>query len=115
MKYYHVVFTLPHELNSLIMGYRVPMFKLLFDASSQTLLDFAKDPTYLGALPGIVSVLHTWGQCLSFHRHIHCIISGRGISGEADWVNAKKNKYCFLFPVKAMGVVYRAKFLQALK
>ncbi len=115
VKYYHVVFTLPHELNSLIMGYRVPMFKLLFDASSQTLLDFAKDPTYLGALPGIVSVLHTWGQCLSFHPHIHCIVSGGGISGEADWKHAKKNTYRFLFPVKAMGVVYRAKFLQALK
>jgi Putative transposase/Transposase zinc-binding domain len=115
VKYYHVVFTLPHELNSLIMGHRELLYKLLFDASSQTLLAFARDPAYLGALPGIVSVLHTWGQCLSFHPHIHCIVSGGGISGEGEWKNAKKNMYRFLFPVKAMGIVYRAKFLQPLQ
>lgn len=60
VKYYHVVFTLPHELNSLVMGNRKVLFKLLFDASAQTLLCFAKDPKYLGATPGIISVLHTW-------------------------------------------------------
>jgi hypothetical protein len=79
VKYYHVVFTLPHELNSMIMGHRKLLFKLLFDASAQTLLTFAKDPRYLGAPPGIISVLHTWGQQLSFHPHIHCIVSGGGI------------------------------------
>jgi integrase/recombinase XerD len=71
VKYYHAVFTLPHELNSLILGHRKILFKLLFDASAQTLLSFAKDEAHSGALPGIISVLHTWGRQLSFHPHIH--------------------------------------------
>lgn len=115
VKYYHVVFTLPHELNSLVLGHRQLLFKLLFDASSQTLLTFAKDARYLEALPGIISVLHTWGQQLSFHPHIHCIVSGGGITKDNKWKDAKKNKYDFLFPVKAMHTVYRAKFLEALQ
>ena len=115
VKYYHVVFTLPHELNSLVMGHRKVLYKLLFDASAQTLLSFASDPKYLGATPGIISVLHTWGQQLSFHPHIHCIVSGGGITGSNEWKQATKNDWRFLFPVKAMGIVYRAKFLQALK
>ena len=115
VKYYHVVFTLPHELNAVVMGHRKVLYKLLFDASAQTLLSFASDPKYLGATPGIISVLHTWGQQLSFHPHIHCIISGGGIAGENEWKQATKNDWRFLFPVKAMGIVYRAKFLQALK
>lgn len=115
VKYYHVVFTLPHELNSLVMGHRKILYKLLFDASAQTLLSFAKDEKYMGAVPGIISVLHTWGQQLSFHPHIHCIVSGGGITDDNNWKEAKKNGYRFLFPVKAMSVVYRAKFLETLK
>jgi hypothetical protein len=115
VKYYHVVFTLPHELNSLVMGHRKILYKLIFDASAQTLLCFAKDEKYLGALPGIISVLHTWGQQLSFHPHIHCIVSGGGIANNNTWKDAKKNDYRFLFPVKAMSIVYRTKFLQALQ
>lgn len=115
VKYYHVVFTLPHELNSLVMGHRSALYKLLFDASSQTLLAFARDEKYLGALPGIISVLHTWGQQLSFHPHIHAIISGGGIMKDNKWKVATKNDWSFLFPVKAMSKVYRGKFLQALK
>lgn len=115
VKYYHVVFTLPHELNSLVPGHRKLLFKLLFDASSQTLLTFAKDPKYLAATPGIISVLHTWGQQLSFHPHVHCIVSGGGITKDNTWKEARKSKYDFLFPVKAMKEVYRAKFLEALQ
>lgn len=115
VKYYHVVFTLPHELNSLVLGHRKLLFKLLFDASSQTLLTFAKDPKYLDALPGIISVLHTWGQQMSFHPHIHCIVSGGGITKDNTWKEARKSKYGFLFPVKAMHTVYRGKFLQSLQ
>jgi hypothetical protein len=115
VSYYHVVFTLPHELNSVIMGYRRLLYKLLFDACSQTLLRFAKDPQYLGAVPGIISVLHSWGQQLSFHPHIHCIVSGGGITTDNRWKHAKRNSYRFLFPVKAMAVVYRAKFVEGLK
>jgi Putative transposase/Transposase zinc-binding domain len=120
VKYYHVVFTLPNELNSLVMGNRKRLYKLLFDASSATLLCFAKDKKYMGAIPGIISVLHTWGQQLSFHPHIHCIVSGGGIllsTGEKElkWIPAKRNKDDFLFPVKAMSIVYRTKFLQTLQ
>ncbi len=115
VKYYHVVFTLPHELNALVMGHRAILYKALFDASAKTLLSFASDPGYLGATPGIISVLHTWGQQLSFHPHIHCIVSGGGITGANNWKEAVKNDWCFLFPVKAMAIVYRAKFLETLK
>lgn len=115
VKYYHVVFTIPQELNSLILGHRSLLFKLLFDASAQTLLQFAKDKKYLDALPGVISVLHTWGQQLSFHPHIHCIVSGGGITNNNVWKQATKNDWQFLFPVKAMSIVYRAKYLQALK
>jgi len=115
VKYYHVVFTLPHELNNLVMGHRKVLYKLLFDASAATLLSFAKDEKYLAAIPGIISVLHTWGQQLSFHPHIHSIVSGGGITTGNEWKEAKKNDWKFLFPVKAMSIVYRAKFLQALQ
>lgn len=115
VKYYHLVFTLPHELNSIVMGHRKILFKLLFEASAATLLSFAKDPKYLGATPGIISVLHTWGQQLSFHPHIHCIVSGGGINSAGSWKQPARKDGDFLFPVKAMSIVYRAKFLQALK
>jgi len=91
------------------------LFKLLFDASSQTLLKFAADPKYLQAQPGIISLLHTWGQQLSFHPHIHCIVSGGGITTDGKWKNATKNDWCFLFPVDAMCQVFKGKFLEALK
>ena len=80
VKYYHAVFTMPHQLNSLVMGNRKAMFDLLFDAASYTLLKFAADEKYLAAQPGIIMVLHTWGQQLNFHPHVHCIVSGGGIT-----------------------------------
>ena len=115
VKYYHVVFTLPHELNSVVMGHRKLLFKLLFDAAAATLLCFAKDPQYLEATPGIISVLHTWGQQLSFHPHVHCIVSGGGITSDNRWKDVRKKEGRFLFPVKAMSIVYKTKFLQALQ
>ena len=66
-------------------------------------------------MPGIISVLHTWGQQLGFHPHIHCIVSGGGITTNNVWKQATKNDWRFLFPVKAMSIVYKTKFLQALK
>jgi Putative transposase/Transposase zinc-binding domain len=114
VKYYHVVFTLPHELNALVPGHRTLLFNLLFEASAQTLLTFSKDPKYLGAQPGIISVLHTWGQQLSFHPHIHSIVSGGGITKDNRWKEATKTKYGYLFPVQAMQRVFKGKFLEAL-
>lgn len=115
VKYYHVVFTLPHELNSLVMGHRKLLYKLLFDASSATLLTFAKDTKYMGATPGVISVLHTWGQQLSFHPHVHCIVSGGGMTNNNSWKECANSDLLFLFPVKALSIVYKTKFLQALQ
>ena len=115
VKYYHVVFTIPHQLNSLVMGNRKAMFTLLFDAASYTLMQFAKDEKYLAAQPGIIAVLHTWGQQLSFHPHVHCIVSGGGIDKDKRWKEAVKAKHKFLFPAKAVQPVYRAYFLKQLQ
>lgn len=120
INYYHVVFTLPHQLNSIILGNRTPLYRLLFDAASKTLLQFAANKKYLGATPGIISVLHTWGQQLTFHPHIHCIVSGGGIAADKQtntsvWRNATRNADGFLFPVKAMAQVYKAIFIKGVR
>ncbi len=112
--YYHVVFTLPHELHPLILGNRKAMYDLLFRSASQTLLQFSHDQQYLGASCGITMVLHTWGQDLSFHPHVHCIVSGGGVKNN-QWVEPKRKGGNFLFPVKAMQVVYKAIFLSGLR
>jgi Putative transposase/Transposase zinc-binding domain len=112
--YYHVVFTLPHEFNSLLLGNRKELFTLLFEAASQTLLQFSADEKYLGATCGITAVLHTWGQDLSFHPHLHCIVSGGGIK-DKRWIEAKRKNAKFLFPVNAMKQVYKGIFLKKLR
>lgn len=120
--YYHVVFTLPHELNSVIMGHRTQLFKLLFEASSYTLLKLGADKKYLGGKPGIISVLHTWGQQLSFHPHVHCIVSGGGMDDTGKWVKEKRATSTtlsasgnFLFPKAVMQSIYKAVFLKGLR
>ena len=112
--YYHVVFTVPHEFNSLILANRKAMFTLLFEAASKTLLQFSADAQYLGGTCGITTVLHTWGQNLSFHPHVHCIVSGGGIK-DKRWVGAKRANNKFLFPVNALKKVYKAIFLKKLR
>lgn len=112
--YYHVVFTVPHEFNSLILGNRKAMFNLLFQSASQTLLQFCADPQYLGATCSITAVLHTWGQDLSFHPHLHCIVSGGGVR-DNKWVSAKRTNEKFLFPVNALKKVYKAIFLKNIR
>ncbi len=113
--YYHVVFTLPHELHSIILGNRKALFKLLFDASSQTLLQFAKDPQWLGGKCSITTILHTWGQQLSFHPHVHCIVSGGGVDENNRWIRAKRSNNKFLFPVAALKDVFKGIFLKGLR
>ncbi len=109
--YFHVVFTVPHELNALTMGNRKLMFDLLFEAGSYTLLSLAKDPKWLGATPGIISILHTWGQDLSFHPHIHCIVSGGGMK-DNQWIQEKRKNHTYLFPKGAMEKIYKAFYLK---
>ncbi len=115
VKYFHVVFTLPHQLNGLVMGNRGELFHLLQDSSWYTLNTFGKDPKHLGATLGVISILHTWGQQLSFHPHVHCIVSGGGITANHEWKTAKKVKNNFLFHSTAMMQVYRGRFLHQLQ
>ncbi len=115
VKYFHMVFTLPHELNTLVMGNRKSLYNLLLETSWYTLQKFSKDEKYLGATPGVISVLHTWGQQLSFHPHVHCIVSGGGVDSSGSWKDAKKSAHQFLFPTMAMAVVYKARFIKRLQ
>lgn len=112
--YYHVVFTVPHEFHALILGNRKAMFNLLFESASATLLQFGSDPGHLGATIGITTILHTWGQDLCFHPHLHCIVSGGGVK-DRSWVAAKRKNSKFLFPVDALKQVYKAIFLKKLR
>jgi hypothetical protein len=109
--YFHLVFTLPHELNRLILVNKKPLINILFKAVSETLLEFAR--THLGGTLGLTTVLHTWDQILLDHFHLHCLVCAGALSGDQNrWIPARKN---FLFPVKALSLVFRGKFLQFLK
>jgi predicted RNA-binding Zn-ribbon protein involved in translation (DUF1610 family) len=111
--YFHVVFTVPHELNVLAMDNPRLFYDLLFTASAQTLLEVAADPKHLGAEIGVTSILHTWGQNLLLHPHIHCAIPMGGLSPDhTRWVQPK---YAFFLPVKVLGRVFRGKFCDGLK
>jgi len=112
--YYHVVFTLPAELNKVCLYEPVIIYNLLFKTAWSVLKGFAESPKFLGAKTGMVAILHTWGQNLSLHPHLHCIVPGGGISPSGKWKHAKgKGKY--LFPAKAMSKVFRARFVEGLR
>lgn len=114
VSYYHVVFTLPHLINPLVGWNREFIYTLLFDCAAQTLLQFGRDPKWLGALIGFYGILHTWGGKMWQHLHTHFIVPGGGLTEDDRWVEPKyKGK--FLFPVKAMSKVFRGKFIKALK
>ena len=114
VRHFHVVFTLPSELNQLCLQYPKQLYNTLFYAAWQTIKTFAKDSKHLGAKSGMISILHTWGQNLSLHPHLHCIVPSGGIDHNKQWKEGKsKGKY--LFPVKAMSIVYRALFLKRIK
>lgn len=106
--YFHVVFTLPSELDGLVLQNREIMFNLLFKASSETMRELAADKKYLGAEIGITSILHTWGQNLTFHPHVHMIVPGGGLTPDRRWREASKK---FFLPVKVMAKLFRGKFL----
>lgn len=109
--YFHVVFTLPHTLNPLILQNPRALHSLLFDSVSATLLEFAHNK--FGVRPGITAVLHTWGQMLLGHNHLHCIVTGGGLSADGKhWRGIKPN---YLFPVRALSVVFAAKYRDGLK
>jgi len=112
--YYHLVFTLPHCFNELLPKHATEIYNALLKASWQTIQSFAVDRKFLGAKAGMVSILHTWGQQLWLHPHVHCIVPGGGITKKGKWKAAKyKDKY--LFPKRAMSLVFRAKFMELLR
>jgi hypothetical protein len=108
--YFHLVFTLPHELNRLVLINKKALINLLFQAVSETLLEFAQ--THLKGTLGLTAVLHTWNQTLLDHFHLHCLVPAGALSFDQNrWTPARKN---FLFHVKALSIVFRAKFLDFL-
>jgi len=115
VSYFHVVFTLPDALRVLVRANRRRLYALLFRAAAATLREFARAPRYLGAEPAITMVLHTWGQTLGEHFHVHCIVSGGGLTpGGHHWRSLKRRRRPFLFPVRALSLVFRAKYLRGL-
>ena len=112
--YFHVVFTLPDTLNQLAMHQPKAVYDSLFESAWATIKAFGRDSKHLGATPGMISILHTWGQTLSLHPHLHCIVPGGGITQSGHWKVAK-NYGKYLFPVKAMSKVFRAKYVASLK
>lgn len=111
--YYHLVFTIPQEINTFCMQHPKEIYNILFAASKETVMQFGRDPKHLGADMGMVSLLHTWGQNLSLHPHVHMIVPGGGFTAAGFWKNTKSHGK-FLFPIKAMSIVYKNKFMQKL-
>jgi predicted RNA-binding Zn-ribbon protein involved in translation (DUF1610 family) len=109
--YFHVVFTLPEPLRRIAYQNQRVIYDLLFKCVSQTLLTIAGDKRHLGAKPGITAVLHTWGSNMSFHPHLHCIVTGGGLRGD-QWIACRKN---FFLPVKVLSRHFRYRFLSALR
>jgi hypothetical protein len=111
--YYHVVFTIPHVLAPLALQNKAVVYDLLFRTAAETLLQIAADPHHLGAQIGFLAVLHTWGQTLLTHPHLHCVVPGGGLSPDhRHWV-ARGRK--FFLPIGALSPVFRGKFLSALE
>src|SRR5215831_9322603 len=111
--YFHVVFTLPEALNRLLLRNPTSLYALLFEAASRTLLQLTADPKRLGAQVGFTAILHTWGQNLLFHPHLHCVVTGGGLSADGRrWVAGRRR---YFLPVKVLGRLFRGKFLAGLK
>lgn len=110
--YFHVVFTLPHELNPLVYCNQALLYGLLHRCCAQTLLELSADKKYLGATPGIIQVLHTWNQELDYHVHMHCIISGGGITADSM---LRRSKAKFFIPVFVLRDKFKGKYLALLK
>jgi hypothetical protein len=111
--YFHVVFTLPEALGPLALRNPQVVYSLLFKAASETLLELSRDPHHLGAQIGITALLHTWSQTLIHHPHLHCIVTGGGLSEDGqEWIEARKD---FFLPVKVLSRLFRGKMLAYVK
>ena len=112
IKYYHVVFTIPSELYNIVYQNQSKMYNVLFKAASETIQELAEDKKYLGAEIGFFSILHTWGQNLMYHPHMHIVVTGGGLTEINTW---KEKEEDFFIPVKVMSRVFRGKFLNYMK
>jgi hypothetical protein len=111
--YFHVVFTLPSQLHPLALGNPSVVYGLLFQAASASLQALSADPTYLGAQIGFTALLHTWSQRLDYHPHLHCIVTGGGLSAEGSrWISSRRD---FFLPVRVLSRLFRGKLLAKLK
>lgn len=110
--YFHVVFTVPSELNPLIYTNKKLLYNLFYKASAETLTELSKDPRHLGAEIGFMSILHTWGQSLSYHPHLHCVVLGGGLTKDLKFLASKDD---FLFPIRIVSRLFRGKFLNSLE
>jgi hypothetical protein len=111
--YFHVVFTIPHELNVLVLLNKQRMYDIQFAASAETLKTILADPKRLGAKPAFTSVLHTWTQELKFHVHVHSIVSGGGLAPDGQsWIASPRN---FLVDVKPLSKMFRGKYMDLLE
>jgi hypothetical protein len=110
-QYFHVVFTIPHGLNSLVLRNKKKIYSVLFRAASETLHEVSR--TRLGARIGFTAILHSWSQTVAFHPHLHCVVTGGGLSPERDrWIHCHEK---FFLPVPVLSVVFRGKFLDYLE
>jgi len=110
--HYHVIFTLPHELNPLWLANVPVMTTLLFQAVRDTLGTLLADPKYLGAQPGIIAALHTWSQTLLLHPHLHCLVTGGGLTPAGQWVAVRNG---FLLPARVVMSLFRGKMVDAIR
>jgi len=110
--HYHVIFTFPHDLNPLWLANVPVMGTLLFQAARDTLVELLVDSKYLGAQPGIIAALHTWSQTLVLHPHVHCLVTGGGLTPAGQWVAVRNG---FLLPTRVVMAVFRGKMLGALR
>ena len=111
--YFHLVFTVPHQLNPLFLTDPKTLYNLLFRTAADTLLKIAEDPKHLGAKIGFLAVLHSWGQRLDLHPHLHVIVPGGGLSPDRQkWIASRRD---FFLPVKVLSRVFRGKFLEQIR
>ena len=107
--YYHVIFTLPHELRGFVRRHQQEVYGLLIKSAADSILKLTADPRYVGGKVGVMAVLHTWGSNLSYHPHLHCLVTGGGLSPDGQtWMSARDN---YLVPVKALSRLFRGIFL----
>jgi hypothetical protein len=111
--YYHVIFTLPHELRAFARLHQKEVYGLLIKSAARSIVKLTADPHYVGGRVGVMAVLHTWGSNLSYHLHVHCLVTGGGLSSDGrTWMPARED---YLVPVKALSRLFRGSFLDGVR